>query len=95
MMNLQITESAVSCLKQEWDFAEGDYIRVYVRYAGGGSEPYVWGILREKPEPNDLVTQMSTGGFFIYIKQSDVWFLEDRSLRIDAEGMDLLFVVED
>lgn len=94
-MNLLITETAVSCLKQEWDFADGDHIRVYVRYAGGGNEPYVWGVLREKPEPNDQIIQMSAGGFFIYMKQSDVWFLEEKSLRIDAQGEDLLFMVED
>lgn len=94
-MNLQITEAAVSCLKQEWDFTDGDFIRVYVRYAGGGSEPYALGILREKPEPNDEIVQMNTGGFFIYMKHSDVWFLEERSLKIDAQGEDLLFLIED
>ncbi|MDF2937702.1 MAG: hypothetical protein K0Q90_3075 [Paenibacillaceae bacterium] len=94
-MNLQITETAVSCLKKEWDFTDGDFIRVYVRYAGGGSEPYALGILREKPEPNDEIIQMSSGGFFIYMKHSDVWFLEDRSLKIDAQGEHLLFLIED
>lgn len=93
-MNLQITESAVSCLKQEWGFVDGDSIRVYVRYAGGGSEPYVLGILREKPERHDDIIHITDGGFFVYIKQSDLWFLEERNLTIDAQGVELLFLVE-
>ncbi|WP_181592568.1 iron-sulfur cluster biosynthesis family protein [Paenibacillus sp. YN15] len=93
-MNLRITETAVSCLKQEWGFTDGDYIRVYVRYASGGSEAYALGILREKPENNDQIIQMSSGGFFIYMKQSDLWFLEERNLTIDAKGEDLLFLIE-
>ncbi|WP_028562579.1 hypothetical protein [Paenibacillus pinihumi] len=36
-MKLIVTDAAVNCFREEWDYREEDNVRIYVRYSGGGS----------------------------------------------------------
>lgn len=92
-MKLNITEKALSCLKEEWGFEAGESIRVYVRYAGGGGEPYALGITRAIPVGGGGI-RTDAGGIVFFMEESDLWFLEERDLVIDAKGDEIQFIIE-
>ncbi len=93
-MNIKVTDKAVHCLKHEWDFASGDYIRIYPRYASGGPEPYMLGILKESPHDHKDAIYIKTGDLVFYMKEDDLWMLDNRNLTIDAEGIELQFLMD-
>lgn len=93
-MELNVTPQAVDCLKHEWDFVDGESVRVYVRYQSGGSSPLVLGIQKEQPGREQIALRQEAGGMLFYMEERDVWYLEGKSLTIDAQGPDVLFVVE-
>jgi len=93
-MQIDVTDRAVACLKDEWGFAEGEQVRLYVRYAGGGSDPYALGILKEQPSGEEAFRTIA-GGIVFYIEERDVWFLQGKRLTIDARGEELLFLLEE
>ncbi|MDF2723368.1 MAG: Fe-S cluster assembly protein HesB [Paenibacillus sp.] len=88
-MTLTITEAAVHCFKREWGFRDGGHIRIYVRYAGGGEEPYALGIMSGKPIDIGLVTE--AGGMSFFMEEAELWFLDGRDLTLDAKGEDIYF----
>jgi len=94
-MKLEITEQAAACLKDEWRFDEGELIRVYVRYAGGGGEPYAVGILKERPSAEGTALQTEADGMTFFIDEKDAWYFRDKHVTIDASGMDVRFVVKE
>lgn len=90
-MDLQVTDQAVTCLKEEWGFEEGEMIRVYVRYVSGGAEPLSLGI--NKDTPRKAAMELTAGGITFFMEENDVWFLDGRKLKIDAEGEEIRFEV--
>lgn len=48
-MKIIVTDAAVDCFQKDWDYHEGDYIRIYVRYSGGGEDAFAFGIERDDP----------------------------------------------
>jgi uncharacterized protein YneR len=94
-MNLHITSRAVACLKEEWEFADGDDIKIYVRYTGGGEEPLALGIMKEPPSPSIPIDRVTAGGMTFYMERDDQWFLEGRTLTIDASGDQIRFILGD
>lgn len=94
-MNIRITPQAVACLKEEWGFADGDHIKIYVRYTGGGDEPLALGIMKEQPSPAIPTDQVTAGGLTFYMERDDQWFLEERTLTIDACGDQIRFITGD
>lgn len=93
-MELSITPQAVDCLKHEWDFVAGESVRIYVRYQSGGPSPLALGIQKAKPGREPIALRQEAGGIDFFMEERDSWFLEDKSLTIDAKGPDVLFVVE-
>jgi uncharacterized protein YneR len=93
-MNIEITDQTVNCLKDEWDFTDGEWVRVYARYAAGGSEPYVLGIIKEETKNQKDIFRSVAGGITFYIEEGDLWYLNGRNLKIDAEGIELVFLTE-
>jgi len=97
-MQLHITDEAIRCLKEDWDFTAGEFVKVYVRYAGGGGDPYKIGILKERPDASlddsADVAVTSAGDITFYMFADYHWILEGGDLTIDAEGEELQFVVE-
>lgn len=39
-MSFVVSEKAIHSFKNDWDLEEGQYIRIYAKYAGGGSEAF-------------------------------------------------------
>lgn len=93
-MELNITPQAVDCLKHEWDFVAGESVRVYVRYQSGGESPLALGIQKAQPGREPVALRREAGGIDFFMEERDVWFLEGKSLTIDATGPDVRFVVE-
>ncbi|CAH0120871.1 MULTISPECIES: HesB/YadR/YfhF family protein [unclassified Paenibacillus] len=83
-MQINVTPSAVDCLVNEWDFQEGDHVRVFVRYSGGGGEPFALGIGRD--EPRDPLLTTEAGKITFYMERHDIWFLEGNNITIDCSG---------
>ncbi|RKN84851.1 HesB/YadR/YfhF family protein [Paenibacillus ginsengarvi] len=88
-MKLNVTDAAVFCFQKEWRFRPGDSIRIYVRYAGGGEDPYALGIMSGKPL--DIGLSTVAGGITFFMEETDVWYLEERDLTLDAKGEDIYF----
>lgn len=88
-MKLIVTDAAVHCFTTEWGFREGDFVRVFVRYAGGGEDPYALGIMSGKPI--DVGIRATAGNLHFFMEEADLWFLENRDLTLDAQGEDIFF----
>src|SRR5690606_11402252 len=88
-MNMHVTDVAIACLKDEWAFESGEYVRVYVRYVSGGPAPMALGIQKEKPRQAFYSTE--AGGITFYAEESDAWYLRGRTVTIDAEGTEIVF----
>lgn len=88
-VELIVTPSALSCFKGEWGFEDGEVIRVFVRYVSGGETPFAFGITRDTPLDAAVTTVADELTF--YMESKDVWFLEGKSLKIDARGEDIVF----
>jgi uncharacterized protein YneR len=88
-VELVITPSAISCFKGEWGFADGEVIRVFVRYVSGGEVPFAFGITRDTPLDAAVTTVAELLTF--YMESKDIWFLEGKSLRIDCHGEEIVF----
>jgi len=88
-MELNVTPSALSCFKGEWGIAEGETVRVFVRYVSGGESPFAFGVTRDTPIDAAVTTIAEKITF--YMESKDVWFLEGKSLSVDCEGEDIVF----
>src|SRR5690606_8573358 len=86
-MMLNVTEQAVACLKDEWGFEAGESVRVYVRYAGGSPEGFVFGIQKDQPSGNGQPIQAEAGGIAFFIEEGDQWFMQGPKLTSDAAGL--------
>lgn len=88
-MELIVTPSALSCFKGEWGIADGEIVRVFVRYVSGGETPFAFGITRDTPLDAAVTTVAEMITF--YMESKDVWFLEGKSLKIDCHDEDIVF----
>ena len=89
-MKLIATEAAVALFKKEWDFVEGDQIRLYPRYSGGGADPFSVGVAKMKPRYPQLTC--TADGSFFFIERDDVWLLDGKeTLRIDARDGEMVY----
>lgn len=44
MISFAVSEKALDSFKNEWGLEEGQYVRIYAKYAGGGSDAFTVGI---------------------------------------------------
>ena len=88
-MELIVTPAALACILQEWGYAEGERVRVFVRYVSGGEEPFAFGMMRDHPV--DPAVSVDLGSLLFYMESKDVWFLEGRSLTIDGSGDEIYY----
>ncbi|RED63823.1 HesB/YadR/YfhF family protein [Cohnella lupini] len=88
-MELIVTPSALSCFKEEWGIGDGETIRVFVRYVSGGEVPFAFGLTRDTPHDAAVTTVADSLTF--YMESKDVWFLDGKSLKIDAQGEEIVF----
>lgn len=88
-MKLSVTPAAVKCFTEEWGYNPGDCVRLFVRYAGGGAEPFTFGIKKGKPE--DIGVSTNEKNITYYIEETDLWFLDNHDLTIDCKHEEIVF----
>ncbi len=88
-MKLQITDQAIACLKDEWGFRSGEFVRVYIRYVSGGADALSLGIQKEKPR--QPMVSREAGGILFFVEESDDWYFNGREVTIDADGIEIKF----
>lgn len=91
-MKIVITDQALAIMKDEWGYGEGDFVRIYARYASGGSEPFVLSIYKEQRQDVEQGIHTAAGGITFFMKQDDLWILDEHDLVIDANGDEIVFV---
>ncbi len=90
-VELVVTPSALSCIKNEWGFEDGEMIRVFVRYVSGAETPFAFGITRDTPIDSAVTT--IAGPLTFYMESKDIWFMNGRSLKIDRLGENIIFIM--
>lgn len=88
-MKLHVTNSALACFRSEWDFREGDEIRIYIRYSGGGADAFAFGITKDSPQSPALSADRN--GIVFYMEKDDVWYLEGGELTVDCRDGQIVF----
>ncbi|MFD2115721.1 HesB/YadR/YfhF family protein [Paenibacillus yanchengensis] len=82
-MKLTVTDAAVQCFLKEWSIEQGDHVRIFVRYSGGGEDAFALGIMKDDPE--QIALEYVAGGIHFFIADNDAWFLDGQNLLIDSE----------
>ncbi|WP_040949149.1 HesB/YadR/YfhF family protein [Gorillibacterium massiliense] len=88
-MKISVTDGAMNSFQKEWGVKEGDHMRVFVRYNGGGSDPFCLGVTRDHPQDPRLLTEKQ--GISFFMEQWDLWSLDGKDLEIDGDGEDISF----
>ncbi|MFC4777438.1 HesB/YadR/YfhF family protein [Paenibacillus sp. GCM10023252] len=88
-MKLSITAAAAERFRLEWGFQDNDQIRVFVRYSGGSSDAYSFGIMKDVPRYAAVTSQEQ--GIMFFMEQNDIWFLDGHDLVIDSEQDEIVF----
>ncbi|MGG3505273.1 hypothetical protein ABES58_07300 [Paenibacillus lautus] len=90
MKSLVVSDRAIYSFKHDWGLEEGQHVRIYAKYAGGGSDAFTVG-LNANATPIDPVWVQSIEGIHFFIEHTDAWILEKQLLQIgcDEEGITL------
>ncbi|WP_106767466.1 HesB/YadR/YfhF family protein [Paenibacillus faecalis] len=89
-MDIIVTENAVRSFQDEWGIENGQYVRIYAKYAGGGEDAYAIGI-NASVEPVDPAIVKSIGGYLFFIEHNDAWILKDKTIKIDSNEEGIFF----
>ncbi|MFE4713531.1 HesB/YadR/YfhF family protein [Paenibacillus sp. NPDC056722] len=89
-MKLTVTKAAVRCFTTEWDFQQGDFIRIFVRYSGGGEDAFAFGIM--KADPQEMSISYESGGITFFMVDNDTWYLDGKELAIDSINDEITFI---
>lgn len=89
-MKLIVTDTAVECFRKDWGYREGDFVRIYVRYSGGGEDAFAFGITRDDPRYPAISNDY--GGITFFIEENDLWHLDGRDLTLDCRYDEIAFV---
>ncbi|TCZ80120.1 Fe-S cluster assembly protein HesB [Paenibacillus albiflavus] len=90
-MNFNVTQPAIACFTKEWGFNEGDQIRIFVRYSGGGEDAFAFGIMKAAPVYPAVSVQHQNITFFI--EANDLWYLDGKDLTLDCQNEEIKFVL--
>lgn len=85
-----ITDEAIQTFREEWGVQEGQYVRIYLKYAGGGNDAFSVG-LNVSAEPIDPSIVKSFGGIHFFIEKSDDWIMREYKLKIDSKHNEIFF----
>ncbi|MBM7646162.1 uncharacterized protein YneR [Scopulibacillus daqui] len=96
-MSLTVTPEAVSWFKEEWDFNEGDQIKLFVRYGGDSTIHAAFSMGIAKEEPKEIGISTTVDGITFYIEKDELWYLDSRHLTVDynQEKDDIDFKISD
>ncbi|WP_068774778.1 HesB/YadR/YfhF family protein [Paenibacillus sp. FJAT-26967] len=86
-MGIRVSAGAIACFKGDWGFQNGDQVRIFVRYSGGGEDAFTFGIMKDSPHYPGMTAEED--GISFFMEQSDIWYLEGRDLVIDGNGEDI------
>ncbi|WP_311295019.1 MULTISPECIES: HesB/YadR/YfhF family protein [unclassified Paenibacillus] len=86
---MMVTNAAVACFQRDWEYRKGDFIRIYVRYSGGGEDAFAFGITKD--EPQYPVNTYVGDGITFFMEENDAWYLDGRNLTIDCLHGDIVF----
>lgn len=92
-MELIISNEALHTFKNEWGIKEGQYVRIYAKYVGGGPDAYSVGI-NVSAEPIDPAFVKLVGSFLFFVEKSDEWIIKDTVLKIDSNEDGIYFKLE-
>ncbi|MEO3944412.1 Fe-S cluster assembly protein HesB [Gorillibacterium sp. CAU 1737] len=82
-MKLTISDAAIQTFQEEWGFQDGQQVRIYAKYAGGGSDAFSAGI-NMTATPIDPAFVESIGGYHFFVEKSDEWIVKDKQVKIDS-----------
>ncbi|SDC58882.1 Uncharacterized protein YneR [Paenibacillus sp. CF095] len=83
MISFVVSDQAIDSFKNEWELEEDQYVRIYAKYVGGGSDAFTIGI-NASATPVDPALVQSIGGFHFFVEKTDAWILQDELLQIDC-----------
>ncbi|MEC0128366.1 HesB/YadR/YfhF family protein [Paenibacillus pabuli] len=83
MISFVVSEQAIDSFQNEWELEEDQYVRIYAKYVGGGSDAFSIGI-NASATPVDPALVQSIGGFHFFVEKTDAWILEGELLQIDC-----------
>ena len=92
-MAILISENAIHTFHTEWGLKEGQYVRIYAKYAGAGKEAFSIGI-NVSADPIDPALVESIGGYHFFVEESDAWILKGTQLKIDSNDDGIVLNVE-
>ena len=92
-MTFLISDEAIHTFKNEWGLKDGQYVRIYAKYVGGGNEAFSVGI-NVSADPMDPALVKSIGGYHFFVEESDAWILKDTLFKIDSNEDGIFFKVE-
>ncbi|WP_314590910.1 hypothetical protein [Paenibacillus terrigena] len=92
-MTFLISEQAIRTFNHEWGLKDGQYVRIYAKYVGGGNEAFSIGI-NVSADPMDPVLVEAIGGYQFFVEKSDEWILKDTRLKIDSNEDGIVLNVE-
>ncbi|MFF2155417.1 HesB/YadR/YfhF family protein [Paenibacillus chitinolyticus] len=81
-MQIKITEAASDLFRKDWGFGDGDHVRIFVRYSGGGEDAFSFGIIKDTPHYPAVTAE--AGGITFFMEEKDVWYLDGKDLRVDG-----------
>ncbi|RED75073.1 uncharacterized protein YneR [Cohnella phaseoli] len=93
IMSFLVTGEAIRTFKEEWGLQNGQYVRIYAKYAGGGNNPFSVGI-NASAEPVDPAIIVPLGGYRFFVEKSDEWIVNDIKLDIDSGEDGIFFTIE-
>lgn len=84
MISFEVTEQAIASFKDEWGLEEAQYVRIYAKYAGGGSDAFAIG-LNASATPIDPAWVQAIGGFHFFVEKTDAWIIQDNHFQIGCD----------
>ena len=70
MISFVISDQAIDSFKNEWELEEDQYVRIYAKYVGGGSDAFTIGI-NASATPVDPALVQFIGGFHFFVEKTD------------------------
>ncbi|MCM3127169.1 MULTISPECIES: hypothetical protein [unclassified Paenibacillus] len=89
-MTFIVSDKAIKTFKDEWALEQGDSIRIYAKYTGGGNDAFSLG-LNAHAEPIDPAITKLIGGYYFFVEKSDEWILQDKILKVDSNKEGIIF----
>ncbi len=89
-MKLTITTAAAECFRDDWNFASGDNIRIFVRYSGGGEDAFAFGIMKD--DLREVAISSTVDGITFYVSRNDAWYWEGHDLLVDCRNNEISVV---